>query len=100
MTNFFSNFKQLKKSSNKGLIKAIIVIIIALIVLGYFGFNVEDIINSSTVQANLHSAWNFVVMIWDKFLSVPFTYIWDKIIVGILWKVIESAVSTAAASIN
>ena len=100
MFKFLAQNKDLKRTHNKGLIKALIVIIIALIVLGYFGFDVRDILNGATVQSNLHAAWEFVVMIWDKFLSVPFTYIWDKIVVGILWKVIESAVSTAAASIN
>lgn len=100
MINFPNKIDSLKRTQNRGLIKAIIIIIIALIILGYFGFDVRDIINGPTVQSNLHSAWDFVVMIWDKFLSVPLTYIWDKIIIGILWKVIESAVSTAAASIN
>ena len=75
---------------SKGLIKAIILIVIALIVLGYFGFNVTDIINGPTVQANLHSAWDFVVNVWQNYLSVPFTWFWDKFVVGVLWKIIQS----------
>lgn len=68
----------------KGLIKTIIVIVIALIVLGYFGFNVADIINSPTVQANLNSAWGFVSMVWNNYLAAPVIYV-----AGIIWKIIQ-----------
>jgi len=77
----------------KGLIKTIIVIIIALIILGYFGFNIGDIINGSTVQSNLHTAWDFVSKIWNNYLSVPFVFVWDKIFVGILWKLLQSGLT-------
>ncbi len=65
----------------RGLIKTIIIIVIALVILGYFGFNVGDIINSPTVQANLHTAWNFSSKIWNNYLSAPFAYVWSKLIV-------------------
>jgi uncharacterized membrane protein len=44
--------------NNQGLIGLIILIIIALIVLGYFGFNVQTIVQSPQVQTNLQYAWN------------------------------------------
>jgi hypothetical protein len=74
----------------KGLIKTIILIVIALIVLGYFGFNVGDIINSPTVQSNLNTAWGFVSNIWNNYLAAPVLYVWDKFVVGILWKLIQA----------
>jgi len=79
--------------SKKGLIKTIIIIVIALIILGYFGFNISDIINGPTVQSNLHSAWNFVYNLWNNYLSVPFTFFWDKFVVGILWKTFQAGMS-------
>ena len=75
----------------KGLIKAIIVIIIALIVLGYFGFNIKDIVNGPTVQANLNAAWSFVLNIWNNYLAGPFNYIWNNFVVEVLWKAIQTA---------
>ncbi len=72
----------------KGLIKMIIVIVIALIVLGYFGFNVKDIIESQSVQNNLHYFWDFVVKIWNLYLAAPVIFVWDKFVVGVLWKYI------------
>jgi hypothetical protein len=71
--------------NKKGLIKTIIVIVIALIILGYFGFNIKDIINGPTVQANLNTAWGFVFKIWTDYLAGPVMYI-----VGILLKLIQA----------
>lgn len=68
----------------------ILVIVIGLIVLGYFGFNVKDIIESGTVQTNLHYVWDFVVKVWNLYLAAPFIFIWDKFVVGVLWKFIQA----------
>ena len=81
----------------KGLIKTIIVIVIALIILGYFGFNINDIISGPTVQANLHTAWDFVLMIWNNYLAASFFLIWNKFIIGILWKFILAHISAPSA---
>lgn len=82
----FKQSENLHGAGKKGLIKTIIVIVIALIVLGYFGFNVTDIINSPTVQSNLNSAWGLVMNIWTNYLAAPVTYVF-----GILWRIIQSA---------
>ena len=74
----------------RGLIKTIIIIVIALIVLGYFGFNIEDIIKSPNVQSNLNASWDFVQKIWNNYLAGPVIYVWDKFFVGVLWKFIEA----------
>lgn len=89
MTNI-KLFENSRRMDQKGLIKTIIVIVIALIILGYFGFNITDIINGPTVQANLHAAWDFILMVWNNYLSVPFYFVWDKFVVGVLWKLIQA----------
>jgi len=76
--------------TKKGLIKTIIIIVIALIILGYFGFNVKDIINSPTVQANLNSAWDFATMIWNNYLSGPVSYVFQAV-----WKLMQAGISGA-----
>ncbi|MFH1232524.1 MAG: hypothetical protein V1651_01510 [Patescibacteria group bacterium] len=73
----------------KGFIKTIIIIVIMLIVLGYFGFNIEDIVNEPLVQKNLHAFWNFILKIWSNYLSVPIMWFWNTFIIGILWKFIQ-----------
>jgi Flp pilus assembly pilin Flp len=84
--------------NKKGLIKTIIVIVIALVILGYFGFNVGDIINSPTVQANLHTSWDFISKIWSNYLAGPVVYVWDHIIVGLLWPLIKSVLPAATST--
>lgn len=75
-----------------GFIKLIILIIIILIVLGYYGYNVQDIINSPTVHSNLVYVWNGVTTLWTNVLAEPATYIWNNVIVGILWKLFSAGV--------
>lgn len=41
------------QKGKRGFITAIILIVVALIVLGFFGFNLKSIVNSPTVEANL-----------------------------------------------
>jgi hypothetical protein len=72
----------------KGLVKMIIVIVIALIILGYFGFNIKEIVESQSVQNNLHYIWDFIVKIWYLYLAAPVVFVWNKFVVGVLWKYI------------
>ena len=77
----------------QGLITTIIVIVIALIILGYFGFNIKSIISGPTVQSNLNNTWDFVMKIWNNYLAGPVIYIWDKFVVGVLWKLIQAGMA-------
>jgi hypothetical protein len=77
----------------KGFIKTIIIIVIALIVLGYFGFDVESIIKSERVQGNLNYVWGIIAKVWDLYLAAPVMFVWDKFFVGVVWNTIESALN-------
>ena len=70
---------------NRGFIKAIVLIVIGLIVLGYFGYNLKDIIASPTVHDNLVYVWNLIVKLWDNVLATPAMWIWNTI-TGLLAK--------------
>ena len=61
---------------NKGLLKTIIIIVIALIVLGYFGVNIQNVMNMPFVQNNLAWLWNILVWIWNV-ISAPIMYLWN-----------------------
>lgn len=74
-----------KIEKQKGFVKAIIIILIALIVLGYFGFNVQNIIQSPMVQKNLNYGWSMVSYVWRNYLEAPAIFIWDKVIIGLGW---------------
>lgn len=64
---------------NRGLIKMVLLIVIALVVLGYFGYNLRDIIDSPTVKENLSYVWGLAVKLWNNFLAAPAEWLWDKI---------------------
>lgn len=49
----------------RGLVKAIILIVVALIILGFFGYNLRAIIEGPAVSDNLAYAWGLAVKFWD-----------------------------------
>ena len=69
----------MKIGNRGGFIKLILLIVIVLVVLGFFGYNLRDIINSPTVHDNLVYVWDLVVRFWNTFLATPFHWIWDRI---------------------
>ena len=73
-------------TSGGSIIRTALFIIIILLVLGYFGFNLRGIVNSPTFQDN----WNFVrgvaVDTWNTYLSKPFDYLFNKIFIPLIWE--------------
>lgn len=68
------------RNTNKGLLKMIFVILIILLILAYFGFNLRTIVASQTFQDN----WNFLtglaVNLWNNILKGPVTWLWDNLL--------------------
>lgn len=69
----------MKLKNQNGFIKLVVLLVIGLVVLGYFGFDMENIVKSPTVSGNLHYAWNLAVAFWNNFLMTPASWIWDKL---------------------
>ncbi|MEK7501548.1 MAG: hypothetical protein AAB777_00760 [Patescibacteria group bacterium] len=63
-----------------GVITTILTIVALLIVLGYFGFNLRNIVNSPVVQDNLAFAKELALNVWNTYLKVPITYVYDLIV--------------------
>lgn len=63
----------------------IIVIIVVLLTLSYFGFNLRSLIDSPTTQDNFHYAINFIVDVWNNYLKTPFMYLWNDIFIKLIW---------------
>lgn len=68
-----------------GLISFIIILIIAIIVLGYFGISIRSIFGGGTSRDNLDYAWQTVKYVWDTYLTVPAYYCWN-IFYNLLWR--------------
>ncbi|MBU4479853.1 hypothetical protein KKG48_00205 [Patescibacteria group bacterium] len=73
------------KNNQSGFIKWILIIIIAIIILSYFNFDLRAIVESPETQGNLGYAWGLVVIVWDDYLAGPILYLWNDIFIDLLW---------------
>lgn len=85
------------RNRHGGFVKLVVVLVIVLIVLGYFGFNVREIVNSPTVKGNLNYVWDLAVTVWEKVLVGPVMFIWNKVIVGMFWNNFVNLIDKAQA---
>jgi len=89
------------KYNRGGLIMDVIIIIVILIVLGYFGININNVINSPSVQANVGWFGHILTVIWS-WISGPVLWFWNTFIIGVLWNGLlaglHAAVTTATST--
>lgn len=67
------------------MIKYIILALILIIVLSFFGYDLRAIVEAPLTQSNLHYAWSGVVIGWD-YVKGPITYLYNNVFIGILWQ--------------
>lgn len=73
-----------KSNNQQGIVKTIIILIIALLILSYYGFNLRSTVESPTTQNNFSYAWGGVVYVWDTYLAKPATYFYN-LFVNDIW---------------
>lgn len=76
-------FKTINKQ--EGFLKFIILIIIAIIALSYFGFDIRSIVEAPQTQNNIKYVWEKVVYVWDTYLDAIFRYLWNDVFINLLW---------------
>jgi hypothetical protein len=67
------------------MIKYIILAVLGIIILSFFGYDLKNIVEAPTTQHNLSYAWSGVQKVWN-FVKGPIIYIYKNIFIGILWK--------------
>jgi hypothetical protein len=67
------------------MIKLIIIIVILILVVSYFGINIQQVATSPASQGNFSYVWNGAVHLWDTYLAGPLTYAWNTVGTA-LWK--------------
>ena len=72
-----------KLSQNRGLIRTIVLIVIALLILSYFGLNLRDIVNSPAGKDNFSFTQEVMIKIWS-YIKGPVTYLWH-IFIDLIW---------------
>jgi ABC-type phosphate/phosphonate transport system permease subunit len=74
-----------KIPTNRGLVRTILLVIVLLIVLAYFGLNIRSIVASQTFQDNWAFLKTFTIDLWNNYLSGPIVYLWNKIFIPFIW---------------
>jgi sensor histidine kinase YesM len=81
----------MEKEGQKGFIGLLIVLIVSIVFLKYvFDFNLVEFLKSPKVLEVLSYIKRFFVLIWDKFLVGPAIWIWDNIVIDIIWKILKN----------
>jgi len=67
-----------KTSGQSGIIRFILLILVAVILLSYFGFDLRSIVEDEQTQSNFAFVGEWVGVVWD-FIRTPALYVWDFI---------------------
>ena len=87
--------------TNGGLVKLVLVILVVLLIIAYFGVNLRGIVNSSTFQDNWSLIKDALISLWNNYLSVPFAYVWNQIFVNLIWNpIFHHLQDNAAAAVS
>ena len=65
-------------TNQRGFIGMVLLIVVVLITLGFFGLSAEKIINSTVVGDNLEYGWNLAVNFFDRFIIAPAIFVWKN----------------------
>lgn len=74
---------------DRGLIKFIIIIVIALVILGYYGFSVRQAIEAPASQDNLNFFKDICIKIWLYILRAPALFIWENVILPLIHRFVH-----------
>lgn len=75
----------MKARTNNGLIRLIIIIILGVLVLSYFNFDLKSFIESPQTQQNISYVTGWAVYLWDEYLADPILYFWNNIFITFFW---------------
>lgn len=66
--------------------RIILIILIGLLILGYFKIDLRSVAESPTSQSNFSYIKGLVVTVWTNYLAGPASYLWNYVFIELLWK--------------
>lgn len=78
------------ENKEQGFIKTIVIIVVALIILGYLGIDIKQVIDSPTTQHNFSYVTQVILYVWNHFLKDITFYVWEHLILPVVHTVTES----------
>lgn len=73
------------RRNNGGLVKFVILIVIAILVLSYFSIDLKGVVESPQAQSNFGYVGAWIQFVWREYLSRPVLYFWNDIFLNLLW---------------
>jgi hypothetical protein len=70
---------------NRGLIGWIVIIVLALLILSFYGFSLRNLVNNPVTQDNFGYVATTTVSFWDKYLKKPADYLWNGVFIDLIW---------------
>ena len=67
------------------MIKWIIILVIILLVLSYFGFSLRTLVDQPVTQDNFTYVATSTVTVWDTYLKQPASYLWNDVFINLIW---------------
>ena len=67
--------KELSHKKERGFIKYLFYFFIIIMILSYFGFNINEFMNKDTTQNNLHYIMNILIDIWNNYIKPIYDYL-------------------------
>ncbi len=83
---------------HRGFLKILIIIFIGLVILAYFGVDVRKHAEAPWVAATIGWIVDTTFYIWTNFLKAPTVYVWNEVVLGVIWPTISSHLPGNSAS--
>ncbi|MBI3633054.1 MAG: hypothetical protein HY226_02065 [Candidatus Vogelbacteria bacterium] len=62
-------------TKNKGFIRVIILVLVAILILSYLKIDLRGLVSSDTTQGNLSYVWSFIQHVWYDYIKTPAIFI-------------------------
>ena len=73
-------------NSQGGFVKTLILIIVIILILGYFDISVRSIVEKESIRNNFSYVWGHLTDFWNKHLAGPTDWFWNDFIIDLLWE--------------
>ncbi len=79
-----------KIKTQRGFFKIIFLVIIGILILGYFNIDVRSYLESPQAQSTISKSKDIAVYLWEGFLKKPALYFYQDIFLNIILPTIKS----------
>lgn len=73
------------RNPQQGIVKTIILIVIALLFLSYLGFDLRRAAEDPKTRSNFSYAIGFATTTWNTYLARPASYLWNDVFIDLIW---------------